>query len=68
MTTYFEVLPVVVIDDGQDDVHVDKEADHQEHHKEDHIVGREVKSWHPEENYSKASIMCSKIMTKQTTG
>lgn len=49
MNTYFEVLPVVVIDDGKDDVHIDEEADHQKHHKEDHIVGGEVKCWHPED-------------------
>ena len=46
--TYFQVLPVVVIDDSQDDVHVNEETNHQEHHKEDHIISGEVKGWHPE--------------------
>lgn len=35
---YLQVFAVVVIDDSKDYVHVDKITDHQEHHKEDHIV------------------------------
>lgn len=46
--SHLEVFSVVIVDNSKDDVHIHKKADYQKCNKENNIVWRCIKCWHPE--------------------